>query len=169
MKHKIAKIYIVGTDHLTQWGDKSPKAAILASCLIKELNSSKIDFIGEEFSIESFLPSDNLTISQKVAKQFNIKHSFCDPNDKIRGKFGYPTQVQLRDKFGFRSAFLDTEEYKARKEYEKDFWYIREKYWLDKINSISAKNIIFVCGYNHIDGFSKLLIKNGYCVRAVRV
>lgn len=160
-------VNLVTTDHAFQWNDTLSKASELRGCLTKIIKSYSIDLIGEEFSKEALkgLPNNvEVTISQKIAKEFNIKHAFCDPDEKTRERIGYPTQKQLRDKFGIKSAIEGTEEYKRRKEYEKSFWDIREKYWLDQINNIITQNIIFICGSSHLESFKFILIKNGYNV-----
>lgn len=160
------QIILVGVDHVFQWNDELPKADELTEYLIKITNKIPIDLIGEEFSIDAFPVNIKTTVPQKIAIKHNINHRFCDPDEQIRDKIGYPTQVQMRNKFGIKSAHEGTEEHRVRREYEKGFWHIREKYWLDQINDGISKNIIFICGYSHLKSFESLLKEKGYIVTA---
>ncbi len=165
-EHKFDKqAYLISVDHELQWNVKLLKTNRLRSLMIKIIEKSSIDLIGEEFSREAIntLPNNvKKTISQKIANKFNIKHCFCDPDEKTRNIIGYPTQVKLRNMFGFKSAIEGTEEYNTRKKYEKSFFHIREKYWLEQINNLYVHNIIFICGFDHLENFKSILFRNGY-------
>lgn len=158
------QVYLVPIQHEFQWNERLSGTNDLSSKLNELVNKFPIDFVGEEFSTEALNSPEDSTIPQKIAKQFNIRHSLCDPNTTTRKKIGYPTQSELRSRFGIKSAIVGTKEYETRKNYEKKFYYIREKYWLDQINKVSVKNIIFICGNEHTENFTALLIKNGYHV-----
>ncbi len=162
-------ITLVGVDHMFQWDDDLVKTRELTEYLIKITNEFPIDLIGEEFSLDALPVSIKTTVSQKIAIRLNINHCFCDLDERMRDKIGYPTQVQLRNLYGIKSAIEGTEAHKIRKEYEKSFWHIREKYWLDQINNDIFKNILFICGYSHLESFKSLLIKNGYSVSTNKI
>ncbi|KKR84826.1 MAG: hypothetical protein UU32_C0043G0002 [Candidatus Woesebacteria bacterium GW2011_GWB1_41_10] len=68
-----------------------------------------------------------------------------------------------------KSAIEGTEDHSRRKKYEKNYWPIREKYWLAQIHNIIAKNIIFICGFSHLESFKSILTENGYKVVAIKI
>ncbi len=165
-------VNLIAVDHASQWNETLSKKSELRGYLNKIIESCSVDLIGEEFSIEALqgLPnSTEATIPQKVAKEFHIRHEFCDPDEKTRERIGYPSQKQLRVKFGLKSAIEGTKEHSRRKEYEKCFWPIREKYWLAQIHNIIAKNIIFICGSSHLESFKSILTENRYRVTTTKI
>ncbi len=162
---KLKEIYLVGANHAVQW-DRSLSATVdYMQYLEVQIKNLDIDFVAEEFSEEALRKNKvECTTSDEVSKKLLRKNSFlCDPDEQTRGEIGYPTQAQLRQRFGIRSAILGTNEYKARKEYERTFWPIRERYWLDQIKNFSQR-VLFVCGSKHIESFSSLLKQQGYTV-----
>lgn len=157
-------IYLIPTRHEYQWNAELPETNELSAKLIELVHKFSIDFIGEEFSTDALNLSGHLSVAQNVAEKFNINHEFCDPDEITRKKIGYPIQSDLRTRFGIRSSHEGTVESVARKKYEKLFFYIRENYWLDQINKAGTKNIIFICGREHVENFTTKLLESGYSV-----
>lgn len=162
---KLKEIYLVGVNHAVQWNRSSPATVDYMQYLETQIKNLNIDLVAEEFSEEAVKRNKvKRTTSDEVSKKLLRKNSFlCDPDEKTREKIGYPTKAQLRQKFGVKSAIEGTKENKARKEHERTFWFVKERYWLDRIKNFSQK-MIFVCGSEHIKSFSSLLKQQGYVV-----
>lgn len=45
---------------------------------------------------------------------------------------------------------------------------IRENYWLKKLEQYLEKNIIFLCGYNHLNSFKKVLSSRGIAIKILK-
>ena len=171
--NKLSKqIYLLPVKHEFQWDNGLLKTNELNILITKIIDKTSIDLIGEEFSNEALrgLPNNTeATIAQIIAKKLNVKHEFCDPDTDMRIRIRYPTKEQMIKKFGLKSSLEGTSEYKKRKEYEKTFWPVREKYWLDKIQNTNARNIIFLCGSSHFQSFKSLLTENKYIVKVIKI
>lgn len=46
-------------------------------------------------------------------------------------------------------------------EIKKDYWPIRERFWLENIIDKANEPIIFICGADHSERFKSLLIREG--------
>lgn len=165
---KLGEIYIIGVNHAVQWDHALPATVDYMQYLEKQIKRFNIDLVAEEFSEEAlrWANADHTTSNQVSIKLLNKSSVLCDPDDRIREIVGYPTQAELEKKFGTRSVVNGTDEYKKRREYEKDFFPIREKYWLDQLKNLKHgfRKVIFICGSEHLTGFRALLEKNGYSV-----
>ena len=179
-------IYLLGVDHQIQHNRDLVKTKLFVEYLEVEARGQGVVLIAEEFSEESVL-SNNVSTStvQDVAKKLNIEHKFCDLNTKERRKIGYPLSDdrncpitrKIRDKI-FNQMLLEgktprrinfsiesTEEQKRYKHILKIKYYpIREKFWFNKIKRdlSSGKEIIFICGFEHLKTFRLLLIQKGF-------
>ncbi|MDD5626445.1 MAG: hypothetical protein PHW01_00300 [Patescibacteria group bacterium] len=159
------QINLIGIDHKRQCLDRNNSLKCL---LVKIIKKYSADLICEGFS-EEVLAANNIasTIPQRIAKELNLQCIFCDPDEQVRKEIGYPTQKELREKFGNKSAIMGTEEYEKRMDYIKKFWPIRESYWLNKFKNNPAQSIIFICGSEHLKSFKSLLIKDAYKVSSI--
>jgi len=147
-------IYLVGTDHELQHTGIPKRAeketVILArdrfgSFLKKSISELKITLIAEEFSNEvlTFLKAESTL--RPVAEEIGIEHRFCDPN------------IVDRDRIGLPPPFTQTsDEEQKRKDDE-----LRENHWIDAIEDRLDSSIIFICGADHIVGFTDLLNSKG--------
>lgn len=89
--------------------------------------------IAEEFS-EDALDKSNTTYctAREVAPKLCIAHRFCDPTTEERKQ---------------HAVFTDSQ---------------REKFWLTRLSGSKEEDILFICGDDHIESFSKRLTKAGY-------
>jgi exoribonuclease II len=89
--------------------------------------------IAEEFS-EDALDKSNSTYctAREVAAKLCIVHRFCDPTTEERRQHAVFTDVQ------------------------------REDFWLTRLSGSKEKDILFICGDDHIESFSNRLTMAGY-------
>lgn len=128
-------IYLLGIDHQVQHHKQTQVSMVFAFYLSKKIKELNIKLVGEEW-FQDLLKENGVktTVTQDVATKHKIDHRFCDPNRDER-----------RDIKWF-----------SKKDDDK-----REKFWLEKIKDKTDKNIIFVCGADHLISFSTLLSNYG--------
>ena len=143
-------IYLVGCYHALQYNKalrlldmvKLTAAREQYASLIRTTISDKhISLLAEEFSESALEYLKAKSYLQEVARQTGIEHRFCDPNEAERTQIGLP------------SPFADTpDDAQLRINHT-----IREKYWLEKISDRLDSPTIFICGSDHIAGFTNIL------------
>lgn len=165
---KIGKFYLIGVNHSVQWNRDLLITVNYMQYLENQIKELNVDLVAEEFSEEALERNNTKnTSSDYVSKKILNKNCIlCDPDEKTRKMIGYPDKIQLNKKFGVRSTIEGTVEHKKRKEYERTFFPIREKYWLEQIKNskLSFERMIFICGSEHLNSFMSLLEKNNYDV-----
>jgi hypothetical protein len=137
-------VYLIGVDHIIQYlhnearVDKATKVEKFVQYLQDNVKSLRVHLIAEEFSIEALNKSNATTsTAQKVAGQSNIEHRFCDPTTFERETHNIKREDHRR----------------------------RERYWLDCISSNRDDSVIFICGSDHLDSFSALLLQEQFEVK----
>jgi hypothetical protein len=100
-----------------------------------ELSARELEVteIAEEFN-EDALRKSNTTycIAREVAAKLGIRHRFCDPTAEERRQ---------------HAIFTDDQ---------------REQFWLMRLSGPKEKDILFICGEDHIESFSRRLTEAGY-------
>jgi hypothetical protein len=129
--------------------------------------------IAEEFNRESLVDVYGATecSARNAAIRCGVEHRFCDPGEKEREALGIPYFFDVRETVKCRNnarekLIIDNN---LRKKVEdetrsivKSFWYIRERFWIDKIIDRIKDNILFICGHEHAERLSKLLEEMGH-------
>ena len=147
-------IYIVGTNHELQHTARPKRGASkkvqmrrrdLQVYLRELVARNDLTLIAEEFSQQILDIKGAESIAKAVADQLGIEHLFCDPGVDDRVKIGLPTH--------------GTEDcVPAEKE---RFDRIRENYWLNCLADVLDRDILFVCGSDHVHKFCELLSNKG--------
>jgi len=132
------KVYLIGTTHLYQFGP-TPFTPILAvqfdefrELLRQSARRNQVRAIAEEMSLEA-LTLRNLkeSIPKQIAAELGLGHRYCDPNKSTRKE---------------KRISANSE---------------REAYWRDQILTMDLFPVLYVCGADHVRGFSKLLSESG--------
>jgi len=133
------KIFLIGVDHRIQWLPKHigpewvKELQNFSDHLSKACTDHKITLIAEEFSEEALSNSDAIdSVARGVSFELGIKHLFCDPNSQERENSGIKTNYQ------------------------------REQFWLDWLTASGHDAILFICGDDHLESFSKKLNSAGH-------
>lgn len=130
-------VYLIGVDHEVQYTNngmgrtKSNIVYLFTNHLRDCVERLAVGLIAEEYSEEA-LRAYKPTV-QNIARNLSIDHRFCDPDSNERKKHGI-----------------------GNKEYQ-----MRMYYWFDCIRDSLDKNILFICGDNHIQDFKEILVNNG--------
>ena len=131
-------IYLVGVDHVIQhegYLDSRKKVALrkFQAYLKKIVCERDIRVIAEEFSEDALSGSHTeVSSARKVAQALGIEHRFCDPTCQERKVRKIKTDRQ------------------------------REREWLNCLQDLSQRNVLFLCGSSHLQTFPKLLRKRGF-------
>lgn len=129
-----------------------------------------IALLAEEFSEEALYKTSkgNMTTAQSAVKDLKaenlkIEHRFCDPDEEKRKEIGIPSRDEIKSKLGLRGPILlDSIQDKQIKEELRKYYPTREQFWFNKISDCFDRNILFLCGSNHIESFSLLLNSRQY-------
>lgn len=160
-------LYLIGTNHCTQYIYESDslnfryRVRDFAARLVSEASRLKIQVLAEELNEEAVANNRNRVIAsnvQRVALDLRIAHMFCDPASDQRKALGIPSTQEIKEQLGL-GMFLDPEATSLLEQEERKYWPIREKYWLDRLNSKLEKRVLFVCGADHVERFEDLAAK----------
>ncbi len=167
-------IYIIGVDHLVQYNGPVPESLRKEFELFLEETAKKynIALIAEEFSMESLVEvyGAKECSALNASERCGIEHRFCDPEENDRLDLGIPYYFDIREsikeKYKVRERLIIDNGLRKRIEDEtrdkvKSFWDIRERFWVAKIADRLEKNILFICGHEHVGRLSNLLENMG--------
>jgi len=173
-------IYITGIDHLLQYNGPVPPELLeefkgYLAAKIKELN---ITLISEEFNEEFLYDVFGATegTAETAAEDAGISHLYCDPDASEREALGIPYYADVMDmvkvRHGIKEKFIMDSDLRKQVEREtslevKKFWPVRERFWLDKLRGRLSENILFLCGHEHVMGFSALLREEGVAASVI--
>lgn len=164
------KVVLLGTEHPIQRGEKAPD--IFRTVLIKECKNNNVESIAEEIN------KGDSTIASKLAADLTLEYLYADPTLQERRELSIPIDIAHDIINEYRSKYPDIalwpkepspdnlpnevwEEYFGRIENANR---MREQFWLEKMKSFNKWPLLFICGTDHFDEFSKLLKTSGYHV-----
>lgn len=171
-------IYLLGINHRLQWDRNHSNTNLLIQYAEKKIKKHKIEILAEEFSKDIFKDrfymeqNINTTPLYDIALKLTLRHIYCDPDINKRAELGIRRTYFIKKaaKIDFLKPEKDysPEEYKRfRKERKKDDD-IREMYWVDKILNYRDKNLLFICGIQHLNTFKEKLISKEFKVLTFR-
>jgi hypothetical protein len=97
--------------------------------------------------------AESILLEVATARQIEKRHRFADPNQAQREQIGYNPPLGLgRDRV---PAMAQEILFHFPK---------REKFWLCKLRDSLHNNILFICGWGHIESFSSLLAREAVSV-----
>lgn len=162
------KVFIVGVNHKIQYVFKnSTHSTEFKNYLVGKITKHSISLIAEELSNEAIKKNRaNDSVARVTALSAGIKHRYVDPDSERRELLGIPSEKQLKEKLGLgRSLYAD--ELTRLNEAQAKYHRIREEDWLSQIKDQNCSNVLFLCGYNHIESFASLLHNEGHQVQVL--
>lgn len=160
--------YIIGIHHDVQFDKKyslTPKFIPYLKDVVKKF---RIEIIAEESSKDALKKwGIEKTSVQKISESQNLKYIACDPSIDERKTLGIRSDKEVRREKGLPNALTHQQFNILDQEKIKDF-IKREKHWLKKIKNYSNRQVVFICGLQHLDTtlrvftFQDLLSTNGY-------
>jgi hypothetical protein len=162
------KIFIVGVNHKIQYVFKnSTHSTEFKDYLVGKITKHSISLIAEELSNEAIKQNKtDDSVAHVTALSADIKHRYADPDSETRESLGIPSEKQLKEKLGLGRS-LNADELTRLDVANAKYHPIREEYWLSQIKDQNCSNILFLCGYNHIESFASLLRNEGHQVQVL--
>jgi hypothetical protein len=164
--------YLIGVRHEVQSisvsGEETTDHTAFRLCLEQAIQEYEPAFVAEEYSEDALnmsalrrnRPQEFFT--RKVATSRNVKHLLCDAPLKVKFSMGYQGwdgwEIQI-SRIGEQLSECD-ELLPRALEIVKDFP-LREDYWLNQLRDVLQMEVVFVCGYVHLDTFGSRLKSNG--------
>jgi hypothetical protein len=157
-------VVLLGTEHPIQLGAKAPN--VFRAVLVDICKKNNVKAIADEIN-----KGDN-SIASRLAIDFPlIKYLYADPDIKERMDWGIPTSIELDIVNDFGDQYPNIRMWPqepSRDNLPADVWKeyfkrtedanrMRERVWLEKIRNFNSWPLLFICGTNHFDEFSKLL------------
>ena len=107
-----------------------------------------------------------MSIPQRVAEELTLKHLFCEPDNEQRDSRKIKDEMVIEIERDFkRSISAEEADRQIRESRTK-----REDYWLEQLQRKVAESeypVLFICGAEHVDTFSKLLEENDFNVTCI--
>ena len=154
------QIYIVGTNHEYQNGENITKEEKLSfkAYLRYICQQYSIKAIAEEMNKEALSEANQISSTcESLGEELIIVHRYCDPDRTERKQLGIRQENEVRLN-GFSSRMTDEEiRDSIRIENVK-----RENIWLEHIQKLNIFPLLFVCGANHVNSFSKITSNSGF-------
>ncbi len=171
-------IYLIGVKHEFQHDGNScvdiasrNKFSAFLKNKAKEYN---VALLAEEFNEDCLKNSKgNISIVKKAAEELKIKHRFCELSKDERKAKNILSESEIYSKklnirrYGGVCPVLDENQQKIFDEEMEKSFLAREIEWFLKINDYFDKNILFVCGSDHIESFLLLLNSRQHKVKII--
>lgn len=139
---------------------------------IKELG---IDLLAEEFNEDALykvshgkIATVKNVVEELKSEKLKIGHRFCEPSKTYRKLKNILSSSEILSKklnihsYKESSPNLDKNQQKIFNSEKKKSFLARETFWFEQISNSLDKNIIFVCGADHVERFGALLLEKGY-------
>lgn len=163
-------VVLLGTRHSIQRGENRPD--LFRTIVMQVCDRYNIKSIAEEI--------DNAfkTIAWTISGEQGCEYLYADPDREERVERGIPIEFALDIQQKYVDKYPEISMWPSEPNKDnlpKEVWmeYVRitnhsnrmpEKVWLEKIEGIISWPLLFICGADHFDEFSKLLTRSGYQV-----
>ena len=148
------RILIVGTTHPIQMRARDAESSVCDAFrqqLIKWCEDEDVDAIAEEMNQRAREEGDmcsNMTVPEEVAETLDLEYMECDDNPSVlpseqTALAAFWADKNLSEELNLRNAK-------------------RENHWMRKISSWQYRNVVFVCGSDHVNSFQCKLNNNGF-------
>jgi hypothetical protein len=155
--------YLFGVDHFgaqTYLDGKGPGHIQLECSLSNQFDLSQPAVVAEEMNCEWL--NGRKSVPLEFANSHRVEHAFCEPNigwrlanhclvvDDIQRQLGFRTEPFVKNNLRLAAEAID-----VAINYPK-----RERYWLERLAPFHHLDVFFVCGYDHLESFKRLLADN---------
>ena len=173
-------IYLIGiSDHNIQHNGNNSADPFLRnkfSIFLKEkIKEHNIILVAEEFNEDALhkVSNGNIATVKNVVEELKsgklkIEHRFCEPSEAYRKLKNILSPSEILSKklnihsYGESGPNLDKDQQKIFDSEIKKSFSARETFWFEKIGNYLDRNVIFVCGADHVRSFGALLTRKGY-------
>lgn len=169
-------IYLIGVNHNIQHdGNNCADLSLrnkFSAFLKNKIKEYGIVLLAEEFNEDCLKNSKgNIATVKSVAEESKIEHRFCEPRENERKSRNilspneiYSKKLDIHSYHGSSPNLNEDQQKIFDREMEKAVL-ARETEWFQKISDCLDRNILFVCGQDHIESFLLLLNSRQYKVK----
>ena len=150
--NSLTQVVLIGTSHTIQRDFTRPD---FREYINKNISKHNVDAIAEVIDVSDSVVSG-------IAVHLGIEYKIIEPNEQERIALGIESLNQIENSIFME--FDDNESPEASAESEarkKSTFRTREKEWLKRLKAMQGKQLLVICGANHITPFCELL-KNSY-------
>lgn len=153
------KLVLIGTSHKYQTcGDDNEAIEQFRELLITLCSEYCSAGIAEEMNQVALAERGATeTIACVVAAELKLEHQLSDPLPELRQQLGIRGENVIRLEGFFSDWTPEQIESEIRRSHE-----LRERYWLSQLRILDSWPLVFVCGANHVEGFTNLLCSHGF-------
>lgn len=162
----LGTIHLIGIDHVVQHLKTNPVTKKFKSYLTDQVSNLKITLLAEEWN-EDYCHRNEVKKStvKEVADEIGLEHRYCEMRNADREARDLYSDTEVKARFK-REGNTDKDELSKTIE---DIHRKREQHWYSQIKDVvRSRDIIFVCGGQHLESFESLLKQNGINVRIFR-
>ncbi len=150
-------IYLIGADHKHAQRRKCGEPLTECQLYFRSVVESAIQSVNPGLLAEedhrdylSRAGADSILLEIATARQIADRHRLVDPNDAERERIGY------RELNGPPYEAVAYRAHEIMHQFPK-----REEFWLGKLLDYLNGEVLFVCGWGHIESFTALLARKG--------
>lgn len=143
-------VYILGVSHDIQYDRSLLLTKNFTQFLVEHVELLGIEVLGEEWNENAVNTSDNPeTIVKQISADKGIQYIAFDPNIVERKELKVPNRDEIRVSLGWPPV-LSREQFEKLKREERKYNPVREEFWYHKIKPYVTKNMLLICGADHI-------------------
>jgi len=153
-------VYLIGVNHIRTQRKKRGEGMTdsqrkYQSAVASVIQSNDLSLLAEEDHSDYLFEADADSILLEIAKthQIDDRHLFIDPGRYERGVIGYRSSKRIGE---IRPDWPDGSVVNLAHMIVHQFPK-REKLWFQKLQNYLERDILFVCGWGHIESFAALL------------
>lgn len=167
-------IYVLGVDHFIvqspHRNNDNKKVAQFIEQVKNICKEKRISLIAEESS-EDILSYQNITSTHvgEIVSELGIEYLLCDPGTNERNRIGVKQRDIIASELSIPFPPITQKQENKINELAKDSDHKREIYWLDqiKLRNTANKEILLICGFEHVDSFIELAKKENRAVKKI--
>jgi len=146
--NSLTQLVLIGTSHPIQ---RDSTRSDFREYINANITKHHVDGIAEEIDVSDSVVSD-------IAGHLGLEYKIIEPNEQERIALGIDSLNQIENsifnEFDDDESLEATAECEARKQ---STFRAREKEWLKRIKTMEGKQLLVICGANHITPFCELL------------
>lgn len=165
------RVFLIGTHHTYQYGVGSTYAkacsrseeAGFRALIARAAKRYAVCGLAEELNEDGLLEHGvTESVVQQEAARLGLPHCFCEPSYVERAALGVLQWNDLRLLAWSNRWSTDELERRNQIEFRK-----RETVWCERLQTLNTWPVLFVCGADHVESFSALLVEHGLSVEVL--
>lgn len=149
-------VVLLGTSHKYQY-PRNPGSEKFRRFVEHACSAHAIRLIAEEMNKDALAEKEaEQSLCYGIAGSLSLGHMYCDPDQTQRANLRIQSENHIRISGWLGNWGEETIEREVRNSHS-----IRERYWLHQLAGLHSWPVLFICGANHIESFSRVLAAGG--------